>query len=163
MRCTLFSIIKYLSCRLTHSHIYRWDDFPHGTAVSFVIMSIIVVFAFNMENNDSRLMYIPKKEFVKVMSGIISGSSEANGEATDPRSRREKDGSISTATKVIIHRSQQEIELSKGTPFIFSSAHWRVEQQQRKKCLNSIMVVWTLLLVVGQPLAVVHLGLKTES
>ncbi len=46
-----------------------------------------------MENNDSRLMYIPKKEFVKVMSGIISGSSEANGEATDPRSRREKDGS----------------------------------------------------------------------
>lgn len=59
--------------------------------MSFVIMSVIVVFAFNMENNDSRLLYVPKKEFVQVMSGIINGSSEANGEATDPRSRREKD------------------------------------------------------------------------
>jgi hypothetical protein len=44
----------------------------------------------NMENNDSRLIYVPKGEFVRVISGIINGSSEANGEDTNLRTRSKK-------------------------------------------------------------------------
>ena len=39
-----------------------------------------------MENNDSRLVWVPKKEFVNVISGIINSSSESNGEnVSDPK------------------------------------------------------------------------------
>ena len=66
--------------------IKRWDDFPHGTCVGFCFVCLITNFALNMENNDSRLVWVPKKEFVNVISGIINSSSESNGEnVSDPK------------------------------------------------------------------------------
>jgi hypothetical protein len=42
-------------------------------------MSLLVNFALNMENNDSRLVGIPKREFVSVISGILNPSKENGG------------------------------------------------------------------------------------
>ena len=40
---------------------------------TLVIVAIFCNLAFNIENNDSRLVYVPKSEFVRVLSEIVSG------------------------------------------------------------------------------------------
>jgi hypothetical protein len=45
----------------------------HGFCVGVVVLMIIVGLGLNMENNQSYLMYIPRKEFTRVISDIVSG------------------------------------------------------------------------------------------
>lgn len=45
-----------------------------------MIICALVSFGLSAETNDSRLMWIPRREFVRVIRGIIVGSSEQNGE-----------------------------------------------------------------------------------
>lgn len=42
--------------------------------MAFVIAGFLSNLALNIENNDSRITGIPKKEFIRVIGGIISGS-----------------------------------------------------------------------------------------
>ena len=67
----------------------------HGVCVVFILLGVICNFALCVENNDSRLLHLPKEEFVSVLSGIISGgdkntasvvetASSEDGEFYDP-------------------------------------------------------------------------------
>ena len=49
----------------------------HGIWVGFVVLAAVGNFALNAENNDSRIMYIPKKQFLGVIAGIIDQSGES--------------------------------------------------------------------------------------
>lgn len=51
----------------------------HGVCVVFMLVCGIANLAISMENNDSRLLHIPKKEFVRVMSEIVSGTGNVDG------------------------------------------------------------------------------------
>jgi hypothetical protein len=51
------------------------DD--HGFCVGAVALLIIVGLGLNMENNQSYLMYVPRKEFTRVISDIVSGGGRA--------------------------------------------------------------------------------------
>jgi len=60
---------------LCNSHIafheMHWID---HLSYSFVaVICVVANFGLASENNDSRLLYVPKKEFVRVIGGIISG------------------------------------------------------------------------------------------
>ena len=48
--------------------------------MAFVLVCMIVNFALAAESNDSRLVGVSKKEFIRVIGDIIKGSSESNGE-----------------------------------------------------------------------------------
>eukprot|EP00428_Durinskia_dybowskii_P071761 CAMPEP_0170402874 /NCGR_PEP_ID=MMETSP0117_2-20130122/25793_1 /TAXON_ID=400756 /ORGANISM="Durinskia baltica, Strain CSIRO CS-38" /LENGTH=192 /DNA_ID=CAMNT_0010659777 /DNA_START=568 /DNA_END=1143 /DNA_ORIENTATION=- len=50
----------------------------HGVCVVVILLGVICNFALNVENNDSRLFHLPKDEFVKVLSEIISGGEDQN-------------------------------------------------------------------------------------
>lgn len=43
----------------------------HGVCVGVVIVLVIANIALNMENNDNRLLYVKKSEFVTVLGDII--------------------------------------------------------------------------------------------
>lgn len=45
--------------------------------MGFVGVALIAHVALACENNDSRLLHIPKREFIQVMSGILSGGDKA--------------------------------------------------------------------------------------
>ena len=45
----------------------------HGVCVAVIIFGVLCNFALSLENNESRLMQIPRDEFIRVMSDIISG------------------------------------------------------------------------------------------
>lgn len=45
----------------------------HGVCVVFILLGLVCNFSLNVENNESRLVHLPREEFVKVMSDIISG------------------------------------------------------------------------------------------
>lgn len=55
----------------------------HGLYVSIALIIFICHLAFNMENNDSHILYIPKKEFTKVLSDIISGPNKTESSTID--------------------------------------------------------------------------------
>lgn len=48
----------------------------HHTVIVLSLILIAINVAITMENNDSRLLYVPKKEFARVMNGIINGGSK---------------------------------------------------------------------------------------
>lgn len=49
-------------------------DFEHYSCLVFVVIGLLANVAMNMENNDSRLVYIPKREFMRVICDILSSS-----------------------------------------------------------------------------------------
>lgn len=49
----------------------------HQVCIGLIIAATISYVALAMENNDSRLLYIPKQEFLTVISGIIITSNNA--------------------------------------------------------------------------------------
>ena len=69
-------IVSTHCCRSMDLHVM---DKKHHYAVLITVGLIFAGFmALAIENNDSRVIYIPKKEFLAVISGIINGSNEAN-------------------------------------------------------------------------------------
>jgi hypothetical protein len=54
----------------------RFDDYAHGYCVALVVMCVLINFGLSAENNDSRLTYIPKQEFIKVIGGILNNETE---------------------------------------------------------------------------------------
>lgn len=52
-------------------------DFEHFSCMGFVGVALVAHVALACENNDSRLLHIPKREFIQVMSGILSGGDKA--------------------------------------------------------------------------------------
>ena len=63
-------------CRSMDLHIM--DKSHHYACLVTVGLLFTGFMALAIENNDSRIIYIPKKEFLAVISGIINGSNEAN-------------------------------------------------------------------------------------
>jgi hypothetical protein len=63
------------------------SDFDHGVCVVFVLVCGLANLGLAMENNDSRLMSVPKEEFVRVMTEIVSsgerGLNAPNSEDAD--------------------------------------------------------------------------------
>ena len=72
MRILLISFIVILIC------ICRLSKHDHGVCVTFVIVCVICNVALSMENNDSRILAVPKSEFLKVMREIVFGSTGAD-------------------------------------------------------------------------------------
>ena len=61
-------------------NFYSMTDYDHGTCVGFVGACLLAQIGLAIENNDSRLSFIPKAEFVRVLSGIVnSGAEVPNG------------------------------------------------------------------------------------
>ena len=54
---------------------HSMKPFEHGVCLMVVGLGFAANLALNIENNDSRLVHIPKQEFVRVLSDIVSGSS----------------------------------------------------------------------------------------
>lgn len=52
----------------------RMRDFEHYSCMIFIVIGILANVALNMENNDSRLLNVPKKEFLRVICDILSSS-----------------------------------------------------------------------------------------
>jgi len=60
--------------------LHTLQDTEHFFCLLVVGVIALTNLALNMENNDSRLLHVPKKEFVRVLSGIINSSkSKADG------------------------------------------------------------------------------------
>jgi hypothetical protein len=55
------------------------------TIAGIFIVALVANFAMTMESNDSRLLYVPKKEFLRVMVDIVDGSRD--GELPDDSGR----------------------------------------------------------------------------
>lgn len=67
--------------------VHKWEKFVHSSWVGFAITCLVTNFAITMESNDSILAYTSREEFVRVIRGIVNGSSEQNGEQNQtPRS-----------------------------------------------------------------------------
>jgi hypothetical protein len=49
----------------------------HGIWVAAVVIGVVCNVALNAENNDSRIMFVSKKQYVNVISGIINQSNKA--------------------------------------------------------------------------------------
>ena len=65
-----------------------------GVLAAVAAVAILCNLAYSMENNDSRLVYVPKREFVRVLSEIVSGPNSQQDAAVDgdPDSEDEGDG-----------------------------------------------------------------------
>jgi len=65
-----------------------------GVLAAVAAVAILCNLAYSMENNDSRLVYVPKREFVRVLSEIVSGPNSQQDAAVDgdPDSEDEDDG-----------------------------------------------------------------------
>ena len=53
-------------------------DYDHNCCVAFILICFIAHFALNVENNDSRIAYIPKKEFTRVIVDIMNGTTTSS-------------------------------------------------------------------------------------
>lgn len=85
----------------------------HGICVVFIIVCGVANAALAMENNDSRLLHVPKKEFIRVMSEIVSGT--GNPDAGE----NENDGEEAESADMIytLNEHQQMEEESTGLSF----------------------------------------------
>ena len=54
-----------------HMQFHNMSHFVHGKCVAVVVILVVINFASAMESNDSRIAYIPKEEFVRVLRNII--------------------------------------------------------------------------------------------
>lgn len=66
-----------------------------GVLATVAVAAILCNLAYSMENNDSRLVYVPKREFVRVLSEIVCGPNSQRDAAVDgghPDSEDEDDG-----------------------------------------------------------------------
>lgn len=59
--------------KMTHDEHTAW--------MLFIMLGIASNIAFNMENNDSRILNVPKKEFIRVMGDILSSGAKNNDQA----------------------------------------------------------------------------------
>ena len=60
-----------------HMEFHNMSHFVHGKCVAVVVILIVINFASAMESNDSRIAYIPKEEFVRVLRNIIYSSEKS--------------------------------------------------------------------------------------
>jgi hypothetical protein len=57
-------------------HTYSMSKHQHGVCIIVVCLGAVCNLALSIENNESRLVHLPKEEFIKVMSEIISGGAD---------------------------------------------------------------------------------------
>lgn len=62
-------VVDLVLCLLRYSMTHH----QHTACVVFVGLGVVCHFALSVENQDSRLVHLPREEFVKVMSEIVSG------------------------------------------------------------------------------------------
>lgn len=70
----LFSCIKFCE----YLELHKLTKEVHGVGLGFLSFLLIGNVALAVENNESRLLSIPKQEFIRVISGIISNSNETS-------------------------------------------------------------------------------------
>ena len=71
----------YDCCRRLEYH--RLNAHQQWTCLVIVCVVVAINFGLAMENNDSRLVYVPRKEFLRVLVDIVNGGS------SEPGARRE--------------------------------------------------------------------------
>jgi len=64
-------------CDMFGFHLMKHGN--HICCVIAVVASLLCNFALNVENNDSRVIGVPKSEFIRVISGIINASNAEEG------------------------------------------------------------------------------------
>jgi membrane-associated phospholipid phosphatase len=66
-------------CEVLGGGFHNMPKHTHGVYVGVAVVIFLANLALNMENNDSRLLFISKAEFVRVIRGILySGQGEAS-------------------------------------------------------------------------------------
>jgi len=73
---------------------HRMNGHEHNVWAAVAFGCVAVNWALAFEANESRLVYIPKKEFIKVMAGILNGSAgeaDAAGDAREGEEEEEED------------------------------------------------------------------------
>lgn len=67
-------LLGRICCERMSFHNMHW--YHHNICLTVIGLTVAAAFAMAVENNDSRLAYIPKEEFMRVLVGIINSSSE---------------------------------------------------------------------------------------
>jgi len=70
----LFLCIRFCE----YLELHRMTKEGHGICLGFLSFLVVGNVAIAIENNESRLLSIPKQEFIRVISGIISNSNETS-------------------------------------------------------------------------------------
>ena len=68
-------------CENMGGGFHNMPKHTHGVWVGVVVVIFLANLALNMENNDSRLLYISRAEFIRVIRGIMYAGAEQAGEA----------------------------------------------------------------------------------
>jgi membrane-associated phospholipid phosphatase len=114
--------------QLSHGH--------HWYCVAIVTVPIMVNFALNMENNDSRILYIPKKEFVTVLGNIINGSAKSSVDSSVTNDNDQMiDGDASTidAKKTITAIAQESIRRRNKGMSVKRDSFYYLQQTMEKR------------------------------
>jgi len=74
-------------CEVLGGGFHNLSHHIHGVYVGIAVVLFLGNLALNMENNDSRLLYINKTEFVRVIRGIMSSGSGEGGSSTGALAR----------------------------------------------------------------------------
>lgn len=94
--------------------VRRMNSFEHGAAAGFIIVGIVCHFAISMENNDSRLLGVPKQEFKRVIGDILRGGTErATGNGDNAADHDSADGAqggyaVPTSPRTLATQAVQE-------------------------------------------------------
>lgn len=85
---------------------HKMDIYQHGYHVGFVIVLLLANFGLSIEANESRLMGIPKKEFIRVMQNILNSS---NSTSEDERNNLKPEEIISNTPRSMAVKKLNEI------------------------------------------------------
>lgn len=102
-------------------------DREHGFCVGFIGVCVACVFALSMENNDSRLLYIPKQEFMRVFVEILSSGKDLARNEGDDDDDEEEDQALLSSSNIRKHtlsnnlNQDEEEATSTPTPTLLSS------------------------------------------
>ena len=67
-------------CEILNGGFHALNEFSHGVYLALAIAVFLVNFFINVENNDSRVAWIPKDEYMRVILSIMGTSGEQGKE-----------------------------------------------------------------------------------
>jgi len=86
--------------------IHKMDRYEHGYQVGFIIVILLANFGLSIEANESRLLGIPKKEFIRVMQDILNSN---NKTTEDERKNLKQEEIISNTPRSMAVKKLNEI------------------------------------------------------
>lgn len=117
------------------------NNLDHGFCIGAASLFIFVGVGMNMENNQSPILYIPRKEFIRVMTEIMSGG--GTGISANEGEDGEVDEDIDRVVRKVLaqphsdkprspHQRERRSTL-RAIRFIISKRAWRKERLRYKQ------------------------------